>query len=114
MHWNVVNSVNRRRGAVTCLRTELSPFVCNESPSEGRYANCRSGPRLQKVEPVSDPQAFAFEIGRVGCSGVEEDRIKSASHIVDMAVRRLALRSEDSAISSVTNKSFRIPIAIQS
>jgi signal transduction histidine kinase len=28
-----------------------------------------------------------------------------------MVVRRLALRSEDSAISSVTNKPFRIPIA---
>src|ERR1700757_4588709 len=63
-----------------------------------------------RTKPVSDPQAFAFEIGRVGCSGVEEDRIKLVSHIVDMAVRRLALRSEDSAISSVT-KPFRIPIA---
>ena len=45
-----------------------SPFVCNESPSEGRYANCRSGPRLQKVEPVSHPEDFAFETGRVGRS----------------------------------------------
>jgi hypothetical protein len=106
---------SRRRerdvGAVTCLRTELSPCLCYEPPSKGRCANCRSGPRLQKVEPVSDPQALAFEIGRVGCSGVEEDRIKLVSHILDMAVRRLALRSEDSVISSVTNKSFRIPIA---
>jgi hypothetical protein len=55
--------------------------------------------------------SFCLEIGRVGCSGVEEDGIKLVSHIVDMAVRRLALRSEDSAISSATNKSFRIPIA---
>ena len=47
----------------TCVR--------NEPPSEGRCANCRSCPRLQKVEPVSHPQAFAFEIGRVGRSCVE-------------------------------------------
>jgi LysR family hca operon transcriptional activator len=40
-------------------------------PVEGRYANCRSGPRLQKVEPFSHPEAFAFEIGRVGRSRVK-------------------------------------------
>jgi DNA-binding transcriptional LysR family regulator len=65
-HGNFLNNVDPRRGAVTCLRTELSPRVCNEPPSEGSRANCRSRPRLQKVEPVSGPQAFAFEIGRVG------------------------------------------------
>ncbi len=48
----VLNSVDRRHRAVTRLRAELSPFVCNQSASERRYANCRSGPRLQKVEPV--------------------------------------------------------------
>jgi hypothetical protein len=36
----------------------------------------RSSPRLQKVEPVSDPQAFAFEIGQVGRSRLEEDPTK--------------------------------------
>ena len=71
-HGNVLNSVDARRRAVTCLRPELSPFVCNESPSEGRHADCRSGPRLQKVERVSHPEAFAFEIGRVGRSCLEE------------------------------------------
>ena len=44
----VFNSVDGRRRAVTCLRPELSHSVCNESPSQGKYANCRSGPRLQK------------------------------------------------------------------
>src|SRR6266853_1338898 len=39
-HGNVLNSVDAWRGAVTCLRTELSPFVCNESSPEGRYADC--------------------------------------------------------------------------
>ncbi len=59
-------------GTVTCLRTELSPSVRNESPSQGRHADCRAGPRLQKVERVSCPKAFAFEIGRVGRSCLEE------------------------------------------
>ena len=62
------------RGA-TCLRPELSPSVCNEPSSQGRYADCRSGPRLQKVEPVSHPEAFAFEIGRVGRSCLEESAL---------------------------------------
>jgi len=80
-HGNFLNSVDTRRRAVTCLRTELSPFVCNESPSEGRYANCRSGPRLQKVEPVSHPKAFAFEIGRFGRSCLEQDPLKLGMHL---------------------------------
>ncbi len=46
------------------LLTELSPSVCNEPSSQGRYADCRSGPRLQRVEPVSHPEAFALEIGQ--------------------------------------------------
>jgi hypothetical protein len=79
-HGNFLNNVDPRRRAVTCLRTELSPCVCHEPPSEGRCANCRSGPRLQKVEPISDPQAFAFESGRVGRSRVEEDPLKLSMH----------------------------------
>src|SRR5882762_9941820 len=62
------------RGA-TCLRPQPSPSVCNEPSSQGRYADCRSGPRLQKVEPVSHPEAFAFEIGRVGRSCLEESAL---------------------------------------
>jgi hypothetical protein len=31
-----------------------------------RCAKCRSGLRLPKVEPLSDPEAFAFEMGRLG------------------------------------------------
>jgi LysR family hca operon transcriptional activator len=31
----VFNSVDGRRRAVTCLRSELSHSVCNESPSQG-------------------------------------------------------------------------------
>ena len=72
-HGDVLNSVNGRRGAVACLRTEFSPFVCNESPSEGRCAGRRSGPRLQKVESVSHPEAFAFEIRRVDRWCVKQD-----------------------------------------
>jgi hypothetical protein len=73
-HGNVLNRVDARCRAVTCLRTEFSPFVCDEPPSEGRYADYRSGPRLQKVEPVSHPEAFAFEIGRVRRSCVKQSR----------------------------------------
>src|SRR5712664_2965827 len=62
---NVLNSVDRRHRAVTRLHAELSPFVCSQSAAQRRYANCRSGPRLQKVEPVPHPEAFAFEIRRV-------------------------------------------------
>ena len=51
-HGNFLDNVDPRSRAVTCLRTEFSPYVCNEPPSEGRCANCRSGPRLQKVEPA--------------------------------------------------------------
>ena len=71
------NSVNARRRAVTCLRTEFSQSVRNESPSQGKYADCRSGPRLQKVEQISHPEAFAFEIGRVGRSCFEKDPINA-------------------------------------
>ena len=60
-----------RRG---CRRGE-SDGGCT-APSQGRYANYRFGPRLQKVEPISHPQAFAFEIGRVGRSCVEEGPLK--------------------------------------
>ena len=74
-HGTFLNSVDGRRRAVTCLRTELSPFVRDESPSEGIYADCRSGSRLQKVERVAHPEGFAFEIGRVGGSCLEEDPV---------------------------------------
>jgi LysR family hca operon transcriptional activator len=62
-------------GLLPALRAELSAFVCNESSSERRYANCRSGPRLQKIEPVSHPKALAFEIRRVGRSCLEEGAV---------------------------------------
>ncbi len=42
-HGNVLNSVDARRRAVTCLRSELSPLVCNESSSQGRCADYRAG-----------------------------------------------------------------------
>ena len=58
-------------GLLPAYAQNFLPSVCNESSSQGRYANCRSGPRLQKVEPVSHPKAFAFEIGRVGRSCVK-------------------------------------------
>ena len=34
-HGNVLDSVDGRCGAVTCLRPELSPSICNESSSQG-------------------------------------------------------------------------------
>src|SRR4029077_4712270 len=61
--------------AVTCLHTELSPFVCDESPSEGLYADCPSGSRRQKVERVAHPEGFAFEIGRIASSCLEEGAV---------------------------------------
>src|SRR5215469_7882258 len=48
---NVFNSVDAWRRPVTCVRPEFSALLYSESSSEGRCANCRSGPRLQKVEP---------------------------------------------------------------
>ncbi len=38
-HGDVPNSVDARRRALTCLRKELSPFVCNESSAHGRGTN---------------------------------------------------------------------------
>jgi LysR family hca operon transcriptional activator len=66
-------------GLLPAYARKLSHFVCNESSVEGRYAYRRSGPRLQKIEPVSHPKAFAFEIGRVGRSSLEEDPLKLAN-----------------------------------
>ena len=80
-HGNVLDSVDARRRAVACLRTELSAFVCNESSSQRRHADDRAGPRLQKVERVSHPKAFAFEIGRVGGSCLEEGPLKLGMHL---------------------------------
>src|SRR5260221_417943 len=39
-----------RRTSVTCFRTELSAFLCNESSSQGIHADDRAGARLQKVK----------------------------------------------------------------
>jgi hypothetical protein len=57
---------------VACLRTELYCFTFNESSSQGKCADCRSRAWLQKVEQISYPKAFAFEIGRAGRSCFEE------------------------------------------
>ena len=59
--------------AMGMLRPELSPFVCNESSPEGRYTDYRAGPGLQKVERISHPEAFAFEIGRAGRSCLHKE-----------------------------------------
>src|SRR6266853_417441 len=75
-HGSVLNSVDGRRRALTCLRQELSHSVCNEPSSQGRHADCRACPRVQKVERVSHPKAFAFEIGRVGRSCLEEGTLR--------------------------------------
>jgi LysR family hca operon transcriptional activator len=48
----------------------LTPSVTSR-PLQGKYADCRSGPRLQKVEQISHPKAFAFEIGRTDRSCLE-------------------------------------------
>ncbi len=64
-----------------CLCPELSPSVCNEPSSQGRHADYRAGPRLQKVEQVSHPKASAFEIGRVGRLCLEEDPLKLGMHL---------------------------------
>src|SRR5438477_7159726 len=52
---NVLNRIDAWRRAVTCVRAELYSFVGNESSSQGRGADCRAGPRLQKVQRVSRP-----------------------------------------------------------
>src|SRR6202030_3176108 len=80
-HGGVLNSVHGRRRAVTCLCQELSYSVCTQPSSQGRHADCRAGPRLQKVERVSHSKAFAFEIGRVGRSCLEEDALKLGMHL---------------------------------
>jgi len=92
-HCDVLNSVDRRRRAVARLRAELSPFVCNQSSSQRRYANCRAGPRLQKVEPVSHPKAFAFEIRRVGRPCLEEGAVAFVYTTVRLKVPRRYFRT---------------------
>jgi LysR family hca operon transcriptional activator len=57
----------------------FSAVIVNQSSSERRCTNCRSCPRLQKVEPVSHPQALAFESGRAGCACVKYERINRKS-----------------------------------
>src|SRR5712672_3387508 len=73
---SVTDSVDRRRGAIACVRTEFSAIVGDESSFAGRYTDDRSGPRLQKVEPVSNLEALAFETRRAGCPGVEEGSLE--------------------------------------
>jgi hypothetical protein len=51
----IVNIPSNHTVDETCLRTELSSFVDNESSSQGRRADCRTGSRLQKIQPVSRP-----------------------------------------------------------
>jgi hypothetical protein len=71
------DSINARRRTVACLRTELSHSICNESSSQGKCADRRSGPRLQKVEQISHSKTLAFEVGRVGRSCFEEGPVTS-------------------------------------
>jgi hypothetical protein len=56
------------------------PSVRNESYSQGRCVDDRTGLPLQKVEPVSHPEDFAFEIGRAGRSCVKYDSIIPEIH----------------------------------
>jgi len=51
---------------------ELSAFLCNEPSSQGRHADDRAGPRLQRVEWVFRPKAFPFEIRPVGRPCLEQ------------------------------------------
>src|SRR6266404_3310414 len=74
-HGNVLDSVDARRRAVTCLCTELSASVCDEPSTPGECANGRSGPRLQQGESVSGSEAITLETGRAGCSCLEEARL---------------------------------------
>ena len=58
-------------GLLPAYAQNFLPASVTSRPLKGDVANCRSGPRLQKVQPVSNPEAFAFEIGRVGRSCLE-------------------------------------------
>jgi DNA-binding transcriptional LysR family regulator len=91
---NVVMGVSliASTGGVGLLPAYARTFslVCNESSSQGRHADCRAGPRLQKVERVSHPKAFAFEIGRVGRSCLEEGALRCTAQ---SGVPQLAFRS---------------------
>ena len=58
-------------GLLPAYVQNLLPSSVTSRPSEGSCANCRSGPRLQKVEPISHSEAFAFETGRVDRSCVK-------------------------------------------
>ena len=101
----VLNSVDARRWTVTCLRTELSHSVCNKSSSQGKYADCRSGPRLQKIEQISHPKAFAFEIGRVGRSCFEKGAINA---VITQGFGEHAAAIED--VAGVLSKNERLTL----
>src|SRR5579863_2053871 len=78
------------RATSTRLRAELTPFFCNESSSQGRCADYRAGHRLQKVKRLSHPKAFAFEIGRIGRSCLEEDPLKLGMHFANATMEFLS------------------------
>ena len=68
----------RRNGTLAHCRADHDDATTLIQLPERRCADCRSSPRLQKIEPVSDPQAFAFEIGRTGRSCFKEGPINAA------------------------------------
>jgi hypothetical protein len=76
---NVVDSLDARCGALTGLCTELLAFLCNESSSQGRNADGRACPRLQKIKQVAHPEASALEIGRTDRSCLKESALTSTS-----------------------------------
>src|SRR4029077_8007212 len=70
------------------------------SPSEGIYPNGRSGPRLQKVERVAHPEAFALEVGRVGGSCLEEDPTKTRECILAKATMSCRSQPQRASVAS--------------
>ena len=79
-------------GLLPVYAQNFLPSSVTSRPLIRRLANCRSGLRLQKVERVSHPEAFAFEIGRVGRSCLEEDPLKLGVPAMSSAAGEDALR----------------------
>ena len=67
----------RGLGLLPAYAQNFLPASVTRRPLKGDVPTCRSGPRLQKVQPVPNPETFAFKSRRVGRSGVEEDPIKT-------------------------------------